>query len=322
MAQRHMCPSLGALRRSLAADVPVFPARSFHGSAHWREDQPPGSPAPTAPASVTRKARAETALRQINNLQARRAAVGDAARGSFSSRQPNMRRTIQPSSRPQDRPARTQVLPPTSRLPRNTAPPGAQMIRAPSKLRITRDPGRQGPPNSPNSRRREGNRGPGGAPARSTGQRSGGANPKGPEKRSKQTSEDTAGPRTANFAEIPASQTLSDGMVHNLLRLQRKEWDRVPYEPKYALNSFAANELIHLGRELFRGESPPVKVWGPLEKKIGVVGMFGAEKTLKIRRVVNDEAQPSNDEFDQESNQPVESSSELPGPHSGATIAQ
>jgi hypothetical protein len=85
-------------------------------------------------------------------------------------------------------------------------------------------------------------------------------------------------------------------MVHHLLRLQRKEWDRVPYEPKYAPGSFAAQELIHEGRELFRGEVPPVKVWGPLEKRIGVVGMFGAEAHLKVRRVPDGDDKPFGEE--------------------------
>lgn len=94
------------------------------------------------------------------------------------------------------------------------------------------------------------------------------------------------------FNDVDASTTLSDGMVHHLLRLQRKEWDRKPYEPKYAKGSFAANELIHAGRELCKGETPPVKIWGPLEKRIGVVGMFGAEAHLKVRRVPDGDAEP------------------------------
>lgn len=81
-------------------------------------------------------------------------------------------------------------------------------------------------------------------------------------------------------------------MVHQLLRLQRKEWDRVSYEPKYAHGSFEANKLIHEGRELFRGESRPVKIWGRLERSIGVVGMFGAEAHLKVRRVPDGDAAP------------------------------
>jgi hypothetical protein len=80
--------------------------------------------------------------------------------------------------------------------------------------------------------------------------------------------------------------------VRHLLRLQRKEWDRTPYEPKYAPGSFAAQELIHEGRELFRGEAPPVKYWGKLEKRIGIVGMHGAEAVLKVRRVPDGDAAP------------------------------
>jgi hypothetical protein len=76
-------------------------------------------------------------------------------------------------------------------------------------------------------------------------------------------------------------------MIQHLLRLQRGQWDRKPYEPKYAPGSFAANQLIHQGRELFRGEAPPVKIWGRLEKAIGVVGMHNAEAHLKVRRVTD-----------------------------------
>jgi len=74
----------------------------------------------------------------------------------------------------------------------------------------------------------------------------------------------------------------------------------VAYTPKYAPGSLAANELIHTGRELFRGESPPVKVWGDLEKKIKVVGMHGAAASLQIRRIPSGDAMP----FGQEENEP------------------
>lgn len=104
-------------------------------------------------------------------------------------------------------------------------------------------------------------------------------------------------PRSSESREVssggsPLTKSLSNGMVHQLLRLQRNEWDRVPYEPKYAPGSLAAQELIHEGRELFRGEAPPVKIWGPLEKRIGVVGMFGAEAHLKVVRELDGEAAP------------------------------
>lgn len=110
------------------------------------------------------------------------------------------------------------------------------------------------------------------------------------------------------LADINLGDTVSDSMKQQLLRLQRKEWDRVPYEPKYAKGSFAANELIHAGRELFKGEAPPVKIWGPLERRIGVVGMFGAETTLKVRRVLDGDAAPFGQEMLEEEG-PVEVSS-------------
>jgi hypothetical protein len=65
-------------------------------------------------------------------------------------------------------------------------------------------------------------------------------------------------------------------MVIQLARLQRKEWDRVPYEPKYAHGSAAALELLEQGKKLFQGEKPKVTKVGRLERRIGIVGMHGA----------------------------------------------
>ncbi|KAF1360569.1 hypothetical protein EJ07DRAFT_43860, partial [Lizonia empirigonia] len=107
----------------------------------------------------------------------------------------------------------------------------------------------------------------------------------GPKRRERKSGDD--GAQRMNASDVKTESTLSDGMVQHLLRLQRKAWDRTPYEPKYAPGSFAANQLIHAGRELFRGEAPPVKIWGMLEKRIGVVGMHNAEAKLKIRRVTD-----------------------------------
>jgi len=171
------------------------------------------------------------------------------------------------------------------RITRTSAPPQGQMVRAPSTLRVgnaARGPNVRGP----NLRGRDGGKasGPGGkrrdGPAGNRG--SGG----GPKRRERTSGGDSTIGTT--LAEIDLGSTISDKMSQQLLRLQRKEWDRVPYEPKYAKDSFAANELIHAGRELFKGEVPPIKIWGPLEKQIGVVGMFGAEAHLKIRRVGDD----------------------------------
>lgn len=159
------------------------------------------------------------------------------------------------------------------------------MARAPSKLRITRNANPTvGSMRGPNLRARDGK-----GPQRSGG--NSGSDARGPKKREKNKSSGSA-PQRTGVADVNPATTLSDGMVHHLLRLQRKEWDRVPYEPKYAKGSFAANELIHTGRELFKGESPPVKIWGSLEKRIGVVGMFGAEATLKVRRVGDGDQEP------------------------------
>jgi hypothetical protein len=176
------------------------------------------------------------------------------------------------------------------------------MVRAPGTLKLGRNAnttvgGARGGPNrgGPNLRGRSGGQG---------GPRGGGRE-QGPKKREKnKDGEESAQPTT--LADIDPATTLSDGMVHHLLRLQRKEWDRVPYEPKYAQGSFATQELIHEGRELFRGEVPPVKYWGKLEQRIGVVGMFGAEAHLKVRRVPDGDEAP----FGQEETLEVEATTE------------
>ena len=170
---------------------------------------------------------------------------------------------------------------------RSSAPPSGQMARAPSKLRITRNTTVGSMRGGPNLRGRDGNARGGQKGRAGPGNRGDG----GPKRRERDRESGDA-PLITSVAETDPSSTLSDGMVHHLLRLQRKEWDRVPYEPKYAQGSFAANELIHAGRELFKGESPPVKLWGPLEQRIGVVNMFGAEAQLQVRRVQDGDAEP------------------------------
>lgn len=150
------------------------------------------------------------------------------------------------------------------------------MARAPSALRLSRNAnagGQRGPNLGGRSAGKGGPRKDGGP----------GGREQGPKKRDKKSRDTTT--QSTLMADVDPGSTLSDGMVQHLLRLQRKEWDRVPYEPKYTQGSFAAQELIHEGRELFRGETPPVKIWGKLERRIGVVGMFGAEAKLQVRRV-------------------------------------
>ncbi|RYO30870.1 hypothetical protein AA0111_g5116 [Alternaria arborescens] len=261
----------------------------------------------------TRKARQATALKQITSLQNRRIQPGALARGSFPSGQMARRAPRSPSTpltkdgfisednapadaQPDANPrfARNTARPTTTR---GSTPPQGQMVRAPSTLRVTRqtvDGPVRGPargPNvrGPNLRGREGGRpGPGGK--RAGGARGNNRGDGGPQKRKKGAGGEESMP--TSLADVKIEETVSTSMQQQLLRLQRKEWDRVPYEPKYAKGSFAANELIHAGRELFKGEAPPVKFWGPLEHRIGVVGMFGAEATLKVRRVPDGDAEP------------------------------
>lgn len=164
--------------------------------------------------------------------------------------------------------------------PKGGAPPPGAMVRAPAQLKLSRNGPRTGGNASvggrrgPNLRGRDGKKG-------GTGNRSAA----GPKRRERGNKED--GEQKADVNSVKFEDTLSDGMLQHLLRLQRGQWDRKPYEPKYAPGSFAANQLIHQGRELFRGEAPPVKIWGRLEKTIGVVGMHNAEAHLKVRRVTD-----------------------------------
>ncbi|KAF1944140.1 hypothetical protein EJ02DRAFT_442875 [Clathrospora elynae] len=311
MVPRHMCPSLGAIRRSLIADIASTSkcsARALHGSARRLEEQP-SDDSPAQPPSA-RKARSANAFQQIASLQNRRIVPGALGKGSFPSGQTARRNPRSPRTQadeygfiPEDSPADAQPAA-RPRLARNAAspafargpaPPPGQMVRAPSTLRISRTPvgGNMGGPGlggGPNLRARD----RGGAGAGSGKQRGGPGNSRGdrgPKKRDKKQSGGGARQATS-ITEISPADEMSDAMIQQLLRLQRKEWDRVPYEPKYAQGSFAASELIHAGRELFKGESPPVKVWGPLERRIGVVGMFGAEAHLKIRRVADGDEKP------------------------------
>ncbi|KAF1912313.1 hypothetical protein BDU57DRAFT_532539 [Ampelomyces quisqualis] len=300
MAQRSMRPSLGALRRPLSVHVCAASgntARALSSSAR-RLDDTPGDAASSAPASSaaaanpsTRRARSEIALRQITNLQNRRIQPGGLARGNFPSGQ--VARTT-PVRAPggvdggdgraaSPRMAKFPARPTTA--PGATPPEGRRMVRAPNTLRISRN-ATVGSMRGPNLGARTGARS--GGKAKDAGREQ---TPMKRDKKAKSAPRDDAG-------EVDFSSTLSDGMVRNLLRLQRKEWDRVPYEPKYAPGSFAANQLIYEGRELMRGEVPPVKIWGRLEKRIGLVGMFGAEAHLKVRRVPDGDAAPFGHEED------------------------
>jgi len=60
---------------------------------------------------------------------------------------------------------------------------------------------------------------------------------------------------------------LTDGDVLHLLRLQRAAWDPKPYEPIYAAESAAINELVENGRKLIFGEEVEEKPWVQLTRK-------------------------------------------------------
>ncbi|KAF2035858.1 hypothetical protein EK21DRAFT_53229 [Setomelanomma holmii] len=297
MAQRHMCPSVGLLRRSIVSDASSTLrclSRAISSSARRLEEQSSDAPRPaSAPANPnTRRARSATALKQITSLRNRRIEPGGLAKGNFPSGQMASRAPRDDANSVADSEANVGgVAPPRfakfAGRPTTThgaAPPEGRMVRAPSTLKITRN-ATVGSMRGPNLGGRSAGRGG------SRGKSGPGGREQGPKKREKKAGSDNA-TQSNSISDIDPATTLSDGMVHHLLRLQRKEWDRVPYEPKYAPGSFAAQELIHEGRELFRGEVPPVKTWGPLEKRIGVVGMFGAEAHLKVRRVPDGDDAP------------------------------
>lgn len=166
------------------------------------------------------------------------------------------------------------------------------MARAPSTLRITRD---AGPPGDrarggPNLRAR------GGGPPGANGARGGPARKRasggGSAKRERGGGAASAGDAPKVDHDTVEPNEIEQSMMQTLYRMQRNMWDRKPYEPKYAPGSFAANELIHTGRELFRGEAPPIKVWGKLEKTLNIVGMHGAASHLKVRRVLDGDDMP------------------------------
>ncbi|KAF1975345.1 hypothetical protein BU23DRAFT_597891 [Bimuria novae-zelandiae CBS 107.79] len=274
MSQRYVC-----LGRPVGQRVAQC-SRGFHASARKLEDQPGGSPlaislkdAMTAPRQPRRERNAYAAA-QIGNLQMRRAPVGGLARGIFPSGQAQ---GADPSAQPK-------VIAPRKPLIRRerAGPPGA-MVRAPAALKVTRNAGPPGSrPQGPNLRARKGPPG-----ASRGGPRRGGE--RGPKARERGAS---GGDGIQDDPEAMDGQALPDTLMQALYRMQRNQWDRKPYVPKYAPGSFEANELVHAGRELFKGEAPPVKVWGRLEKKLRIVGMHGAAATLKVRRVPDGDAMP------------------------------
>ncbi|KAF2662845.1 hypothetical protein K491DRAFT_709505 [Lophiostoma macrostomum CBS 122681] len=246
---------MGAIRRPFLRDVTTISnhtSRSFHQSARLSEGGS-NDPGPRSDASAPRqtlRTRSNAAFRKLDNL------AGDAISTRTSPEQPSrplIRRVVE-----------ERVQPNLSRPNPPGGPPGT-MVRAPAQLRLS--PAgptglRRGPPNA---------RGRGGAPARDgQRQRSGENNPRRRERK----------PDAPNKKKGQTNQsvdaTLNDGMVRNLLRLQRLEWDRVPYEPKYGQGSKAALDLVEEGKMMFAGQPPKTKKEpSRLHRTIGVVGMHG-----------------------------------------------
>lgn len=165
------------------------------------------------------------------------------------------------------------------------------MVRAPSTLKISRTPGPPGgrPSGGPNLRARGG--GPPGASRGPSKNRGGEGNRPKPRR--------GGGGRGQSPIFNPDSveaEGLDNATMSALFRMQRNMWDRKKYEPKYATGSLEANQLIHVGRELFKGEAPPVKIWGRAEKTLGVVGMHGAAAHLQVRRVPDGDDKPFGEE--------------------------
>ena len=234
-----------------------------------------------SPAQDSRKTRAAAALKQISRLGAnRRIQPGGLAKGNFPSGQTEGQLARGPARPEGTLKITREASGPDG--PSGGAPPPGAMARAPAKLNLSRGP--RGPGNGPGGAGRRAGPNLRGRERKAGGAGGSGTAGKGPKRRERKSEDDG---KKMEVEEVRPEHVLSDGMVHQLLRLQRKEWDRTPYEPKYAPGSFAANQLLHAGREFFRGEPPPVKKWGPLEKMIGVVGMHNAEAHLKVRRVTD-----------------------------------
>ncbi|KAF2739281.1 hypothetical protein EJ04DRAFT_484882 [Polyplosphaeria fusca] len=287
MHQRHLWPSMGAIRHSLRCERSSMPkpaSRAFHMSPRRLEESSKSSPSnpddSSTPQRENRRTRSQAAYRSIAGIQSRRPLPQSSglAGGVFPSGQrvetppkdatQNTSQNAAPSGGPA-RPLIRRTSGPARPAPPGTmarAPPPGKLVRAPATLRVSRAPG--GPAaRGPVLRGRDKNAGSG----------SKAATERAPKRREKGQGKDTAGAGNSGRPEdVPIEDTLSDATVQHLLRLQRKEWDRVPYEPKYAHGSPAAMELIEAGKKLFEGEKPVVKK-GPsrLERKIGIAGMYG-----------------------------------------------
>ncbi|ORY08852.1 hypothetical protein BCR34DRAFT_387640 [Clohesyomyces aquaticus] len=253
MIQRNICPSMGVIRRPLACKIAPITNRAirfFHASLRRLEEGSSSNSPPTPDGSISReprKVRTQNAFRQVAGL----------SQGSQDAPEVTI---LSPSGRPLIRREATDA-PEHSSRPR---PPPGTMVRAPSTLRITRNAtGGTVPGPNLNARTKSAPDAP-----RSAGRR----NENAPKQRDRKGS----AAEEAADEEFKLEDTLSDGMVQQLLRLQRQEWDRVPYKPMYTKGSPAIAELIKSSKEIFKGEVPQKKMPGRLEYVLGIQHMHGA----------------------------------------------
>ena len=148
------------------------------------------------------------------------------------------------------------------------------MVRAPPQLRLTRNmPVSHGTP-APGARRATGLRRRDRDAAETPRRR-----PAGASRENVPRSRRGAATRQRDEGEEASEKledSLTDGMVAHLLRLQKKEWDRIPYEPMYYKDSPAIKDVVELGNTLFQGEEPRRKKAGRLEWTLGIQNMHGA----------------------------------------------
>ncbi|KAF2118479.1 hypothetical protein BDV96DRAFT_569962 [Lophiotrema nucula] len=296
MYQRHFCPSMGAVWRPLSKEIPTLIngySRPFHRSARLEADSndagnsDPRKDPTSQPPRETRRSRAAAAGQRVINLSNRPSGPGGLARGVFPSGQGvsipvgqtlpealGAEGSTDPSS-PAPTAGRTrplirrEIIDPSSTG--GSRPPPGTLVRAPTNLRISRAaaPGTTRV-RGPDLRGRD----------RSAPQNSGERAPKRRERKSGTASSGAGGGRRRN-QDVKVEDTLSDAMVQHLLRLQRKEWDRVPYEPKYVQGrngklSPAALELQEAGKKLFEGEPPKTPSEpGRLERRLQIAGLHG-----------------------------------------------
>jgi hypothetical protein len=210
---------------------------------------------------VTRRTRQAAGVREVANLQFRRPFPSNAGQRSPRSG-PQSSDESQLGRSSAENAAAGQPGQLIRRTPVGGSAPQGQMIRMSTNLRTkaSASGNTSGPSLRGGRTSSGGSRGPRGTKENQPGRRKKDATKK---------------VRFANDEDVKIEDTLSDGMVKQLMRLQMKEWEKRTYEPKYAHGSPAALDLIEQGKQLCAGEVRTKKVPGRLERVIGVAGMHG-----------------------------------------------